>query len=485
MTKDKLAQVFVDKFVPSDIIYAQSLRLKRANFVEILNGNLVFISHNKLFCVQNYAQFDDEILLNDKANIAQSLGDKVLSLFRLEKRLFYTASNADGFCLYAIDDERHSLLSNIAYPCLEEFIQVGKKEALLLMHNYNKSKSCVFYQNHNKLLPLSDEGDKIYSISLKDTLLYANINQEKIKAIAKKDFFKGFCKINSQNEINIENKIFKLMTFDDKIFLSPDIKASKILDENGKLAFAAKSDDSGQINSFIYTKTPFNRLYAVFSAWRNKGAPRSRVFISRNDFKVLASKTDSLVWDEKFKWTGFHCYKSGFVKWGESVIFTNVYEYPLIIHFKEKFSLASFKVSFKDDKSVVYESNLIVDKPLPILQTQTLANPNFYKDFSSIKKTKFFITIDVEQHLKNPKAFAITGEGLDKECGIYMIMDILERYKLKGVFFVNIYEHKNYQNKLIEKIIKDIHRKRARGGASLSHKSKFAFFEKSNTMHPG
>ncbi|EAK3452758.1 hypothetical protein FC305_09735, partial [Campylobacter jejuni] len=71
-----------------------------------------------------------------------------------------------------------------------------------------------------------------------------------------------------------------------------------------------------------------------------------------------------------------------------------------------------------------------------------------------IRSTKYYITIDTEQHVKNVP-FALTGEGLEKECGIYLIMDILEKYNLKGVFFVNIYEHRNF-NGIIEKIVKDI-----------------------------
>jgi peptidoglycan/xylan/chitin deacetylase (PgdA/CDA1 family) len=67
------------------------------------------------------------------------------------------------------------------------------------------------------------------------------------------------------------------------------------------------------------------------------------------------------------------------------------------------------------------------------------------------KKIKLFITIDTEdKYFDTPKL--ITGEGLENNPGVEMIMNILDKYNYKANFFLNIYEHINYE----EDVLKDI-----------------------------
>lgn len=71
------------------------------------------------------------------------------------------------------------------------------------------------------------------------------------------------------------------------------------------------------------------------------------------------------------------------------------------------------------------------------------------------KKTKIFITIDTEDtHFDIPRL--ITGQGLEGNPGISMIMDMLDRYKLRGNFFFNAYEHVNYKSGLLGNIAASI-----------------------------
>ncbi|EAI0653513.1 methyltransferase domain-containing protein, partial [Campylobacter coli] len=141
--------------------------------------------------------------------------------------------------------------------------------------------------------------------------------------------------------------------------------------------------------------------------------------------------------------------------------------YPIVVEFSNHSykNMVDNTVVFCDDKTVILNENTnMVDNTVVFCDDKTVilnentnvekVKDNYQNDLTPVKATNFYITIDTEQHVKNIP-FALTGEGLERKCGIYLIMDILEKYKLRGVFFVNIYEHNNF-NGVIEKIIKDI-----------------------------
>ncbi|WP_025696481.1 polysaccharide deacetylase family protein [Paenibacillus durus] len=71
------------------------------------------------------------------------------------------------------------------------------------------------------------------------------------------------------------------------------------------------------------------------------------------------------------------------------------------------------------------------------------------------KKLTIFITIDTEDaYFKIPRL--ITGEGLPEQPGIGKIMDMMDRYRVKGNFFLDVYDVK-YDSALLQKFARNIH----------------------------
>lgn len=71
------------------------------------------------------------------------------------------------------------------------------------------------------------------------------------------------------------------------------------------------------------------------------------------------------------------------------------------------------------------------------------------------KKLTVFITIDTEDaYFDTPRL--ITGEGLPEQPGIGKIMDMMDQYKVKGNFFLDVYDVK-YGSALLQKIARNIH----------------------------
>ncbi|MCC3380767.1 hypothetical protein ACFQ5D_16190 [Paenibacillus farraposensis] len=71
------------------------------------------------------------------------------------------------------------------------------------------------------------------------------------------------------------------------------------------------------------------------------------------------------------------------------------------------------------------------------------------------KKLTIFITIDTEDAYFNPPRL-ITGEGLPEQPGIGKIMDVMDHYRVKGNFFLDVYDVK-YDSALLQKIARNIH----------------------------
>lgn len=77
------------------------------------------------------------------------------------------------------------------------------------------------------------------------------------------------------------------------------------------------------------------------------------------------------------------------------------------------------------------------------------------KPQSSQKKLTIFITIDTEDgYFDIPHL--ITGQGIKGEPGIDKIMALLNKYKFKGNFFTNVYEHIRYSPETLPDIVESI-----------------------------
>ncbi len=76
----------------------------------------------------------------------------------------------------------------------------------------------------------------------------------------------------------------------------------------------------------------------------------------------------------------------------------------------------------------------------------------------SSKKLTIFITIDTEDdYFEVPRL--ITGEGLTGNPGIHKILDITEQHGFKSNIFLDVYNHHNFQQGVMQSIAQSIHKR--------------------------
>lgn len=116
--------------------------------------------------------------------------------------------------------------------------------------------------------------------------------------------------------------------------------------------------------------------------------------------------------------------------------------------------------------------------PNKINSFEGLANVESVESYrGTVAPTPFFLTIDTESiYFDRPSM--MTGEGLEGAKASYEILDELDKNNLKAVFYVNVFEHLQYNDDSVERLCKSIH-ERGHEIALHSHKSKsLGFYDK-------
>ncbi|TQR28851.1 hypothetical protein DMB92_08930 [Campylobacter sp. MIT 99-7217] len=444
-----------------DYLEIKTLKIKEVTYIEIMHNDLFYIKSNKLHMIKNYNDCKDDELERQSVCLPY---ENVFSLLKIKDALFLTLGKDGQHFLGSLQNDGFKILTSVNTPYLEEYLELSKTKALALFNDVDNTNSAIYSIDlKGEVSKLNHQAHtKIYSIARVKNTIYANVKAKKgseVYVIAKLDYLS---RLKPENIFFSKGVFYKLVSKKDRVLMTAD-SFTQLVDKNSKSIFEDREiGKSGmQINSSLVIQTRLGRSYTFLSSWRrSKEHPLSCLYILRNETKRLYKKTDDITsFEEGLKWTGFHIHKTGFVKdYEQSFAFCNKFGYPLVltIHntlLKKNQNLSKIlpckEIPYADDKSVILENKIqISSKDTKNVSVSNLA------DLSPNKRTKYYITIDVEQHLKNIP-FAITGEGLNPQCGVYLIMDILEKYSLKGVFFINIYEHKNF-NDVIEKIIKDI-----------------------------
>lgn len=67
-----------------------------------------------------------------------------------------------------------------------------------------------------------------------------------------------------------------------------------------------------------------------------------------------------------------------------------------------------------------------------------------------------FLTFDIENN-RGRVPTLMTGHGMENPASTSWIMDQLERFNFKGVFYVNVYEWNKYEENYVESLVKEIH----------------------------
>lgn len=443
---------YICKIFKQDIVGIFKIQIKDIDYLEIIDNNIYYIKHNKLFIISNY----DKVDINSLESFSKEYKDNLyyVSMWQFNNRLYCSVKNEIN--LYnIIDIFNNAIVYTYNYPILEEYIKINKKLGLFLFDSYDKNQSIILSINsNNKVKVILEENAKIFSIAYLKPYVYANKKIHKgamVKIVARIDLF-GKIKIFSK-EI-VQGLYYKIMAKNKELLLCQD-GPTKIFNLKEQVVFH-DTDSSligSQINSHITSKNVLGRSYTIISTWRNtKEYPKSCLYFLRNKNKILFKKIDNLKYNDSFRWSGYKSHRIGKFGFNEKIFFCNKYEYPIVVEFSNHSyrSMADNIVAFCDEKTIVLDEH----KNITEIKDGNQNYKIYQNDLTPLKPTNFYITIDTEQHVKNIP-FALTGEGLERKCGIYLIMDILEKYNLRGVFFVNIYEHNNF-NGVIEKIIKDI-----------------------------
>ncbi|WP_279127817.1 methyltransferase domain-containing protein [Helicobacter winghamensis] len=446
----------ISKYLSPDFIQITFLQLPKAEYIEIINNTLYFIKDKVLFAIFNYNEFEKENLQLHSKKIDNPYS-YCYSIWKFQTKLYASIGFENKFFIAQINNGDVKILSETIFPILEEYIIV-KGSAICLFNSIERDKSCI-YQINSAVNTIYENSNKIFSIAFNGQFLYANIQKQRglssIAIVAKQDFLG----IHPYNKNILEGTYYKLIGKNNEVFIAQD-GPTKIINQKKQIVFEDIKKPLGmQINSSISSKTKLGRTYTILSSWRNgKEHDKTILYILRNNYKLLFKISDETQYQDKLKWSGYHSYRSGIIPLSEELIFCNKYGVHAIVKISKSFpkNIQKGKLVYNDHKTVII---LEKDENKEEIKEKNLHKNEkvFYstnKDMTSPHKSQFYITIDVEQHVKNIP-FAITGEGLQTSCGIYKIMDILEKYSLKGIFFINVYEHKNF-NSVIEKIIKDI-----------------------------
>lgn len=443
---------YICKIFKQDVVNIFKLQIKDINYLEVINNNIFYIKHNRLFVIYDYDKVDANSLENYSKEYKKNL--HCISIWQLNNRLYCSAKNEAN--LYDIIDVfNDTVIYTYNYPILEEYLKINKKIGLFLFDSYNKNQSIILSINsNNKVKVILEENARILSIGYLKPYIYANKKMHKgamVKIVARIDLF-GKIKIFSK-EI-VQGLYYKIMAENKELLLCQD-GPTKIFNLKEQVVFHDTDSDpiGSQINSYITSKNALGRSYTIITTWRNtEKYPKSCLYFIRNKNKILFKKKDKLEYSDRFKWSGYKSHRIGNLDFGEKICFCNKHEYPIVVEFSNHSyrNVVDSIVAFCDEKTIVLDEHQNTTE----IKDDNQSDKIYQNDLTPLKPTKFYITIDTEQHVKNVP-FALTGEGMEKECGVYLIMDILEKYNLKGVFFVNIYEHNNFDG-VIEKIIKDI-----------------------------
>lgn len=466
-----------------NIISVQQLQIECNEYMELIQEKIYFISNNKLY-------FTSEKNCTSKTECIQNYG-KVESIFPFCNCIFAVIAGASKTGLYKFDGTTFTeIVSDFYGKTKQYFITDDGEHVIFFEYPSREDEKTRFYilnrdfsikryiadHNCHHFHNLTIFENKLY-IAAGDTphtILYADFNSILSKD---NDATIEFTTLKNIPVYNFIHNKGELLTADDGMTI--------IRHMDNRIYFQDTAIQKSGFQIAANSSQELDTKYLLLGTWRRSDEhPYSCFYILKNG-KQIVKYIDHIHVKTAKPWTGY-TYNNSSTNQPSKIIFSNLYGMPLLI--KTYKSYNDFYSEMKNTEMIIkyVDKNLIVvfDKNMSenLNSTDTKepvpAKKHFFYD--NTRACNVFITIDVEQHLKNIP-FCITGEGLTPKCGIYFIMDTLEKYGLKGVFFVNIYEHKNFDN-TIETIVSDIHKRGHEVGLHW-HKSNLKFNNKAQNYY--
>lgn len=474
-----------------DIIFVSPLALNCEEYIECVNERIYFIIDKNLYYILEKDIFENSGQL--KITKCTHHNGKVESLFTFDHAVFALIDDGIDISLYKFDGSNFYKVSSGFFGKSKQYF-VTEDNKYVIFFEYpsrqdGKTRLYIMDQNLSiKKYICNERCTHLNNLTIYKENLYIALGDYPHKIVFTD--FKKILEQNSESHISfttlLENQsCYGFIHNENELLLGEDGN-TRIKHLEGKIYFQDVEPEKSGFQIAAQSSQSLNASYQLLGTWRRSNKHPYACFYVLKNGQMLFKYMDNVHVNDSAPWTGYTCYNSSATH-SRKVVFSNLHGSPLFIktytsyedfctdagkgQISIRYLSEKLIVAFKDpgNKTAAYSATATV--PMPSEQKK-----HYFYDNERI--CNVFITIDVEQHLKNIP-FCITGAGLDNECGVYFIMDTLEKYNLKGVFFVNIYEHKNH-NKLIERIIADMY-KRGHEVALHWHKSDLDFNNQDHT----
>lgn len=433
------------------IIAFDYITLNNIKQIEYINDKIYYIKNDNLYIYQN--GLSKQIDLENKIP---------KFIFNFNNLLFIFIKKEDSkFSILNFNENICSPNINVDVEDIKGYFCINHDFIIFYTSNFNDISNVMMFDKNlsikyievdreydciNCIVPFKKE---IYlALHKPGIVVSSNINDIITKFNTTGDSIK--IKTNDACEINC----FNIITNDNNIFYAPDGPSILKDKENQEIFKDEKEYESGyQISASAILKFD-NSEYNVIGTWRrNEEHPLPCLYLLKNCKYIYKNYDKNCNTGNIKAWTGFNSYNKNVKE--SKIAFSNTAGKAILIKAYKNFD------KFVKENDITNYRPEYINKEIIIFNNGSQLFHNIDKkeiiniDYITPEKpSNFYITIDVEQKIPGGE-FCITGKGLEKECGIYYIMDVLEKNNLKGVFFVNIYEHGNYDG-LIEKIIIDI-----------------------------
>ena len=474
-----------------DIILVSPLALHCEEYMECMNERIYYIAQGDLYFV-----WEKDILKDGEAKntiCAQTHG-KVVSMFAFCGAVFVVIDDGFDVSLYKFDGNKFVLIRTGFFgKTTHYFVTKDKKYVIFFEYQSREDGKTRFYIIDQKSsiceYICNEECTHFHNITIYKKHIYIAIGDHPHKIISTN--FKALLRQSSGSSINFSTmKNASCYNFihngDELLFAENGCTRTTHLD--GRTYFQDVEEGKSGFQIAAQSCQSLNVDYQLLGTWRRSTKHPYACFYVLQNGKTLLKYTDSIHVNDSAPWTGYTCYNSSTAH-SRKFVFSNMHSAPLLVrtytsyadfyndagkeHISIKYIGKNVMIAFNESKNTAATSS-----PCPAVLMPIKAKKHYFYD--NARTCNVYITIDVEQHLKNIP-FCITGEGLETECGVYFIMNTLEKYGLKGVFFVNVYEHQNYSG-LMERIIADMHT-RGHEVALHWHKSDLDFNNKNHSTY--
>lgn len=431
-----------------------------------INDDFYFESNNFLYKITKVQLLKTNSKLDD-SNLVEIPQGKIIGLFTWNQKLYLSLKNQNNSSLYIQEDKKWINIYNGIFDETKYIFTRNKKYLFFLGYsNLSKKNFSLFSLDTNSHIEIIYEFKNISNITnifQHEHFLYV-CEGKKPHRILRLHLFNSQEDIIPSDKIKVEEvfskPIYSIISNDKNIFYCLDGQ-TEIINSEMKTVFSDKEiyKSGYQISACgTLNQSPF----MFIGTWkRNKEHPFACFYILHN-FNPIFKYIDYKPFEDKDRWTGYQIQNSSF--YSQNDYFIPCYKSDAIFITKiDDDMLKNF--DYKKCNITFYDSNFLIFVNTNLLQSSNDSHciSEKYVDDNSLSfpktqerpPSRLYLTFDIEQHVKG-LPYCITGEGLPQPSGLYWIMEKLEQYELKGIFFVNIYEHINYESKLIEKIIYDI-----------------------------